>query len=410
MMRRVPPTLERLRRVTVVLGTRPEAVKLAPVILAMQGSSTLSTSVLVTGQHQEIADEVLSLFGIVIDEDLAVMRPGQALVSMLSAVVTGTAAFLGTTRSDLVLVQGDTVSSLAAALAAFYCGVPVAHLEAGLRTGNPQHPWPEEITRRLTTDVASLHLAPTEAARRNLLAEGVARDAIVVTGNTVVDALLHVARQPSPLPAAIEDAIGGGAPIVLTTAHRRESWGEGIDSMTRALARIATVRPDVRIVFPMHPNPIVREAAHAALSGLGNVILSPPLRYVEFVTLLARCTLVLTDSGGIQEEAPSLGKPVLVMRDVTERPEAIDAGTARLVGTRSDRIVSETLRLLDDPAAVRAMTAAANPFGDGRAAARCVQAIGHFFRLVSAPDEFRSYAVAADDSCSPTAEGSRGSR
>jgi UDP-N-acetylglucosamine 2-epimerase (non-hydrolysing) len=369
-------------RVLTVFGTRPEAIKMAPVVQAMVESPRLESTVCVTAQHRAMLDQVLDLFGIEPDFDLDVMRPEQDLTDVTVAVLTGLREVLRDVRPDRVLVHGDTTTTLAASLAAFYARVPAGHVEAGLRTGDPQSPWPEETNRRLAGGLADLHFAPTPRAARNLEGEGVDASRIHVTGNTVIDALLDaVARlDADPARAAEVDrrlpTLDPGRRLVLVTAHRRESFGEGLERICRALARLAD-RDDVEIVFPVHPNPNVRAPVRRLLGATPGVHLIEPLDYLPFVRLMARSHLIITDSGGIQEEAPSLGKPVLVLREVTERPEALEAGTVRLVGTDAGRIEAEAGRLLDDAGAYRAMTRAHNPYGDGRAAHRILKGLLH---------------------------------
>jgi UDP-N-acetylglucosamine 2-epimerase (non-hydrolysing) len=368
-----------LLKVLAVFGTRPEAIKMAPVVNALRGRpDRFSCVVCVTAQHREMLDQVLDLFSIVPDHDLNLMRPGQGLHDVTRAVLGGIPAVLEMERPGLVLVHGDTTTTMAATLAAYYARVPVGHVEAGLRTGNKYAPFPEEINRKVTGAIADLHFAPTKASRENLLREGVPEGSIVVTGNTVIDALLSVAgrlRGDGALAKRMEAEfpfLDPSKKLVLVTGHRRENFGEGFERICRALAEIASLRPAAEILYPVHLNPNVQESVRRIL-GTGirpNTHLVGPVDYLPFVYLMMRSHLILTDSGGIQEEAPSLGKPVLVMREVTERPEAVTAGTARLVGTDREKIVSETLRLLDDREACRAMSVAQNPYGDGRAAGR----------------------------------------
>ncbi len=370
-----------LHKVAVIFGTRPEAIKLAPVVLALKAHPAFDCRVCVTGQHREMLDQVLDVFGLVPDTDLALMEPNQTLGRLTARAVESLDQYLGREKPQLVLVQGDTTTVFCAALAAFYHHIPIGHVEAGLRTGDLQSPWPEEANRVLTSRLTTLHFAPTAASCRNLLAEGVPAGSVVVTGNTVIDALflaLERARAALPtipgLPAEVL-AAGEGRPLVLITGHRRESHGAGFESICRAVAELARRFPAARFVYPVHLNPKVREPVQRLLGGgLPNVHLIEPLAYLPFVALMDRATLLLTDSGGIQEEAPSLGKPVLVMRDTTERPEAIEAGTVQLVGTSFDRIVGEVTRLLTDRAAYEAMARAHNPYGDGHAAGRIVAA------------------------------------
>jgi UDP-N-acetylglucosamine 2-epimerase (non-hydrolysing) len=387
----VSTTDDDVRRVLVVFGTRPEAIKLAPVVAALRASARLEPVVAVTGQHREILDQVLRLFDIIPKHDLDIIQPGQTLAQITTRALTGLVPLIEAERPDLVVVQGDTTTTFAASLAAFYAGVEVAHVEAGLRSGDLHAPWPEELNRRLTTQLSALHLAPTATARRALLAEGVDPARVVVTGNTVIDALRWVVGLAAPLPADLAAPLA--APdrrLLLVTAHRRESWGEGMRAIGEALAGIATAEPELLVVLPLHPNPVVRQAVLPPLEGLANVLVTEPLPYPAFARLLDRATVVLTDSGGVQEEAPSLGKPVLVMRDTTERPEAVTAGTARLVGSDRDMIVAEVLRLLRDEAAHRAMATAVNPYGDGRAAPRVEAAIARHLGLGGTVEEFRS--------------------
>jgi UDP-N-acetylglucosamine 2-epimerase (non-hydrolysing) len=376
-------------RVMAIFGTRPEAIKVAPLIAELERSPHFEPVVVVTGQHREMLAQVLDLFGIVPHHDLDLCAPGQTLTSVTTGALTGLEPLLERIDPDAVVVQGDTTTTFAGALAAFYRQVPVVHMEAGLRTGNPYSPFPEEVNRCLTTRLASLHLAPTAGNKANLLAEGIAAESIVVTGNTVVDALLAAAQLPGAYgDVALDDLDADPRRIVLVTAHRRESWGEGHAAIARAVAEVARTEPDVLVVFPIHRNPVVREAVVPHLEGLDNVRVVEPLGYRGLVKLMQRADLILTDSGGIQEEGPSLGKPVLVLRDTTERPEAVTAGTVRLVGTDELQIVGAVRTVLHDPAAYAAMANAVNPYGDGRAAERSVQAIAHLFGLGERPVEF----------------------
>jgi UDP-N-acetylglucosamine 2-epimerase (non-hydrolysing) len=377
------------QRVMVVFGTRPEAIKVAPVIAELERSQNLEPVVVVTGQHREMLAQVLDLFGIVPHHDLGLCAPRQTLTSVTTRALEGLAPLLEAERPNAVVVQGDTTTTFAGALAAFYQQIPVVHMEAGLRTGNPYSPFPEEVNRSLTTRLASLHLAPTAGNRANLLAENIDPTSIVVTGNTVVDALLEAVALPGGYDdPALEDLDEDRRRVVLVTAHRRESWGDGHESIARAVAEIARTEPDVLVVFPIHRNPVVREAVVPHLVGLDNVRVVEPLGYRGLVKLMQRAELILTDSGGIQEEGPSLGKPVLVLRDTTERPEAVTAGTVRLVGTDELQIVGAVRTVLHDPAAYAAMANAVNPYGDGRAAERSIEAIAHLFGLGERPVEF----------------------
>jgi UDP-N-acetylglucosamine 2-epimerase (non-hydrolysing) len=368
-------------RVLSVFGTRPEAIKMAPLALALAADARFDARVCVTGQHREMLDQVMRLFGLVADHDLAVMRPGQDLTGTATAILTGLARVFATDRPDIVLVHGDTLTTLAASLAAYWHQIPVGHVEAGLRTGDLYSPWPEEANRKLTGGLAALHFAPTQRAADNLRAENVDPATITVTGNTVIDALLDVVarlRTDRSLHAEVAHDLPLPAPgrrMVLVTGHRRENFGAGFERICAALARLADRFPDCDFVYPVHLNPNVQEPVNRLLSGRGNVKLIAPLDYLPFVAMLDAATLVLTDSGGVQEEAPSLGKPVLVMRDTTERPEAVEAGTVRLVGTDADRIVAEATRLLTDADAHAAMAAVHNPYGDGKAVPRIVEAL-----------------------------------
>lgn len=376
-------------RVMLVFGTRPEAIKMAPVVSALRAQPGLEVQVAVTAQHRHMLDQVLDLFGIEPDEDLDVMTPAQSLPDLFGRILGGLSEVLSRRKPDMVLVHGDTSTTLAAALAAFYAQIPVAHVEAGLRTGDMHAPWPEEANRRLTAPLASLHFSPTARAQANLLREGIAADRVHVTGNTVIDALQDVVTRIRA-DSSLRDALDARLPlldperrIVLVTGHRRENFGDGMEDICGALVDIADAR-DVQIVYPVHLNPNVQEPARRLLGSHSRIHLVEPLDYLPFVRLMDRAHLILTDSGGIQEEAPSLGKPVLVMRTTTERPEAVDAGTVRLVGADRDLIVAETLCLLDQPEAHAAMAAAHNPYGDGRAAVRIAEAVGAWFTATQA--------------------------
>jgi UDP-N-acetylglucosamine 2-epimerase (non-hydrolysing) len=374
-----------MQTVMTVYGTRPEAIKLAPVIRALEQSAHVRPLVVVTGQHRQMLDQVNDLFGIVPKHDLDMMAERQSLADITTRALTALDPLLLSERPDAVLVQGDTTTCFAAALSAFYRRVPVVHLEAGLRTHDLGDPFPEELNRTLTAQLTTLHLAPTARARANLEREGVPSERIVTTGNTVIDALQQVvARSEGP---AVEDAAPGRR-LVLVTMHRRESWGEPMRRVARAVASLARRFGDVTFLWPVHLNPVVREALLPELRDVDNVEVTEPLDYQQLAGVLARSELVLTDSGGLQEEAPSLGKPVLVVRETTERPEAVDAGTVRLIGTGEAVVVEEVTRLLTDPAAHRAMARAVNPYGDGHAAPRCVQAIEHLFGVADRPVDF----------------------
>ncbi|HER26348.1 MAG TPA: UDP-N-acetylglucosamine 2-epimerase (non-hydrolyzing) [Rhodospirillales bacterium] len=364
-------------KVLSVFGTRPEAIKMAPVIRALEAEPTVESVVCVTAQHRSMLDQVLQLFAIQPEYDLNVMRPNQDLSHITSTVLTGLADVLDKCQPDRVLVHGDTTTTFAASLAAFYRRIPVGHVEAGLRTGDIFAPWPEEMNRRLTDTIADVFYAPTEQAADNLRRESVAESAIVVTGNTVIDALLDVSsrlKQDDKLRQVQEAQLPYLDParkLLLVTGHRRENFGQGFENICRALTTLAA-RNDVQIIYPVHLNPNVTDPVHRLLGDLSNVHLIEPKDYLPFVFLMERSYLVITDSGGIQEEAPSLGKPVLVMRDVTERPEAVAAGTVRLVGTDEDAIVGECNRLLDDEKAYGEMSRTHNPYGDGTASAQIV--------------------------------------
>jgi UDP-N-acetylglucosamine 2-epimerase (non-hydrolysing) len=379
-----PTRAPRRPTVAVFMGTRPEGIKMAPVVAALRRSEDLACRVVATGQHRELFRQVAELFGFTVDADLDVMRPRQTLAGLTARLMEAIDAWLEEARPDMALVQGDTTTVLVAALACFYRRIPIGHVEAGLRTGDIWSPFPEEVNRRLASPIVTLHFAPTAAAREALLREGVPAVCIEVTGNTVVDAMLmELEQQQRPaVRAAVEaelslllGADAGAAPLVLITGHRRENFGEGIQQICDAITTLARRYRDHRFVYPVHLNPAVKDEVEARLGGLDNVRLVPPQGYRNFVALMARSRVILTDSGGVQEEAPALGKPVLVMRDTTERPEGIAAGTALLVGTCSARIVEQTSRLLDNEQAYRAMANAVNPYGDGRAAGRIVERV-----------------------------------
>jgi UDP-N-acetylglucosamine 2-epimerase (non-hydrolysing) len=372
-----------LKKILFVFGTRPEAIKMAPVIIELQKHpEQFTVQICVTAQHREMLDQVLELFAIVPDFDLDIMKPGQNLTDVTCNVLQGLIPVLAAARPEVVLVHGDTTTTMAASLAAFYAGIPVAHVEAGLRTGNKRAPFPEEINRRVTGCVADMHFAPTAQARQNLLNEGVADSTIYVTGNTVIDALLTVVeKMQSDTDLQKEMAerfsfLDANKRLILVTGHRRENFGEGFENICLALKEITDTYPDVEIVYPVHLNPNVQEPVKRILGQENaNVFLIDPLDYLPFVYLMSRAYLIITDSGGVQEEAPSLGKPVLVMRETTERPEAVEAGTVKLVGTDPERIVREASRLLDDEGNYVAMARAMNPYGDGKAAERIAQVL-----------------------------------
>ncbi|MEP6799947.1 MAG: UDP-N-acetylglucosamine 2-epimerase (non-hydrolyzing) [Lapillicoccus sp.] len=376
-------------RVMTIYGTRPEAIKMAPLIAALRDHPDLEPIVAVTGQHREMLDQVNALFGITPDHDLDLMTPGATLAQITSKTMLATSDLLERVRPDLVVVQGDTSSAFIAALAAFYHQIPVAHLEAGLRTGDIYSPFPEEVNRRLTAPIAALHLAPTSTSRANLEREGIDPAMITVTGNTVIDALRTSVGVPATfVDPRVAELVASGAPILLVTSHRRESWGSRMTDAMGAVRDVAERHPELRVLLPMHRNSLVRDVIEPALAGLTNVLLTEPLSYHEFAHVLRAAKVVLTDSGGVQEEAPSLGKPVLVMRDTTERPEAVDAGTVKLVGTDRDLVRRETLRLLEDDAAYALMANATNPYGDGHAAPRGVAAIAELLGVGTRLPEF----------------------
>ncbi len=368
-------------KILIVFGTRPEAIKMAPVVKALAQHASISSKVCVTAQHREMLDQVLDLFKIKPDYDLDIMKQGQTLTGVSNAVLTGMESVLGDFQPDLVLVHGDTSTSFVATLAAFYQQIPVGHVEAGLRTGDLYSPWPEEANRRLTGVLTHIHFAPTAQSRDNLLREGVEASSIVLTGNTVIDALFEVKslieedEEFKAQMSADYPFLDSARRSILVTGHRRENFGQGFERICTALARIADLYPDLDIIYPVHLNPNVREPVNRLLASRSNIYLIEPLSYLPFVYLMMQSHLVLTDSGGIQEEAPSLGKPVLVMRDTTERPEAVEAGTVTLVGTDDEKIVNEVVSLLEDEARYRAMSIAHNPYGDGKASDRIVEAI-----------------------------------
>lgn len=363
-----------MQHVAVVLGTRPEAIKLFPVIAALRAQADMRVTVIATAQHREMLDQVLAMADIVPDHDLGVMRPGQSLDALTARLIEGIGKVLDAERPDRIIVQGDTATAMCGALAAYYRQIPVAHVEAGLRSYNIYHPWPEEVNRKIVGAIADLHFAPTEGAAQALRRENVDPATIHVTGNSVIDAVLHAKARVEADPSKasqIQTVLDrfAGKRLILVTTHRRENFGEALDNILRAVAVLAA-RPDVACILPVHLNPNVRPIVEGRLSNADSVALVEPLDYPNFTWLLAHADLVLTDSGGVQEEAPAFGKPVLVMRETTERPEGVDAGTALLVGTDEAKIISEASNLLDDPAAYERMAKAHNPFGDGDAAER----------------------------------------
>lgn len=362
-----------MKRVFLVFGTRPEAIKMCPLVNELKmHSEDFVTKVCVTGQHREMLDQVLKMFKVVPDYDLSVMKPGQTLFDITSDVLTKIKAVLEKEKPDVILVHGDTTTSFAAALAAFYLQIPIAHVEAGLRTHNMRSPWPEEFNRQAVDLVARYYFAPTEKSKRNLLLEGKSESQIFVTGNTGIDALKTTIRSDYSHP---ELEWVGDSRLILITAHRRENLGKPMHCMFKAIRRAMEEHPDTKAVYPIHLNPEVRKAAHAGLDGFNRLHIIDPLEVFDFHNFMARSYLILTDSGGIQEEAPSLGKPVLVMRDTTERPEGVDAGILKLVGTNEERIYQTFTNLLDNEHEYKAMSHAANPYGDGHASERIVEAL-----------------------------------
>ncbi|AZF41737.1 UDP-N-acetylglucosamine 2-epimerase [Pseudomonas sp. R1-43-08] len=368
-----------------VFGTRPEAIKMAPVAIALAKDPGINAKICVTGQHREMLDQVLKLFALVPDFDLNIMKPSQDLTDVTVRILEGLKGVFAEFVPDIVLVHGDTATTFAASLAAYYHRIPVAHVEAGLRTGDIYSPWPEEGNRKLTGALANIHFAPTQTSQANLLREGVPAKNVLVTGNTVIDALMMVIdrlktdeqlREGAAQPSSF---ISPERRIVLVTGHRRESFGDGFERICKALAHIAQAHKDVDIIYPMHMNPNVREPVNRLLKDIKNVYLIEPLDYLPFVYLMEKSYLILTDSGGIQEEAPSLGKPVLVMRDTTERPEALEAGTVKLVGTDVEVMIEEVDELLNSQSAYDKMSFAHNPYGDGKASHRIVEALKQMF-------------------------------
>ncbi|HAN5201390.1 TPA: UDP-N-acetylglucosamine 2-epimerase (non-hydrolyzing) [Escherichia coli] len=370
----------KVQRVLIVFGTRPEAIKMAPIVKAFQATRDIDVRVCVTGQHREMLDQVLNLFEITPEYDLNIMKPGQDLTDVTTAILQGLKPVFADFQPDRILVHGDTATSFAATLAAYYHRIAVGHVEAGLRTGNIYSPWPEEGMRRLTGGIADQHYTPTISSLKNLIMENIAPETIFVTGNSVIDALLEVSQRIDSNVNMNADLAGRfsfldqSKKLILVTGHRRENHGDGFERICKALATLAQ-RDDVQIVYPVHLNPNVQEPVNRNLKGLNNVHLIEPQDYLPFVYLMKQSYLILTDSGGIQEEAPTLGKPVLCMRDTTERPAAVKAGTVRLVGTSDEAIVSETVRLLDDGLAYKMMSQANNPYGDGKTSQRIVEAV-----------------------------------
>ena len=369
-----------------VFGTRPEAIKMASLIKILEKRENIKIITTVTAQHREMLDQVLDLFKIKPTYDLDIMKPGQSLSEITVGVLSGIEEIICREKPDLMLVHGDTSTTFASSLAAFYHKIPVGHVEAGLRTYNKYSPYPEEMNRKLTGCLADLHFAPTQTAKKALLQEGVPAEKIVVTGNTVIDALLQTVNKGYIFQNEMLNGLDfAKKKVILLTAHRRENLGIRMEHIFQAVRKIVENNPETEVIFPVHLNPVVQESARQVLGGLSQVKLVPPLAYEEFANLIDRCYLVLTDSGGLQEEAPALGKPVLVLRDTTERPEAVAAGTVKLVGTDPEKIVAETTSLLVNPALYQRMAAAVNPYGDGKAAERILQAIRYYFKLSSQP-------------------------
>lgn len=370
-----------IKRVMTVFGTRPEAIKMAPLVHALATDDRFEVTVCVTAQHREMLDQVLELFEIVPDIDLNLMKAGQTLNQITANILLELKPALQEVKPDVVLVHGDTATTFAASLASYYEQIPVGHVEAGLRTGNLYSPWPEEANRKLTASLTRYHFAPTDTSKENLTRENYSRENISVTGNTVIDALMLI-KSKIAQDTALENELNSAFPyldeskkLILVTGHRRENFGDGFERICRAIAQVATSHPDVQVVYPVHLNPNVRKPVSRILEGIDNVLLIEPQEYLPFIYLMMRSHLILTDSGGIQEEAPSLGKPVLVMRDTTERPEAVEAGTVKLVGTEEHVIVQNIEKLLTDPSAYEAMSRAHNPYGDGKACQRILEVL-----------------------------------
>ncbi|MBB1384772.1 MULTISPECIES: non-hydrolyzing UDP-N-acetylglucosamine 2-epimerase [Pseudoalteromonas] len=374
-------------KVLSIFGTRPEAIKMAPLVKALKLAEGIEAKVCVTAQHREMLDQVLDLFEITPEYDLDIMKPGQSLYDVTTNILLGLKPILEEFKPDLILVHGDTSTTLSASLAAFYQQIPVGHVEAGLRTGNLASPWPEEGNRKLTGAITKLHFAPTDTSEQNLLNEGVNADDIIVTGNTVIDALLQVVDKVKTDETLIQTLqakfpeLDESKKLILVTGHRRESFGGGFERICEALAEIATAHPEAQVLYPMHLNPNVREPVNRILKNVKNVQLIEPQDYLPFVYLMSKAHIIVTDSGGVQEEAPSLGKPVLVMRDTTERPEAVAAGTVKLVGTDKNRIINEVKNLLTNQADYETMSRAHNPYGDGKACERIISKIKQHFNV-----------------------------
>lgn len=370
-----------MTNILIIFGTRPEAIKMAPVVEAFKKHASFKTQVCITAQHREMLDQVLDFFQITPDYDLNIMKKSQDLFSITSDILLKLKKVLVQAKPDYIFVHGDTTTSMVASLAAFYHQIKVCHVEAGLRTHNIYSPFPEEINRQLTGRIASIHFAPTTTSKKNLLKENIAEDTIFVTGNTVIDALHNsidkVKKNPTPFIDEFQKSLGDRS-MLLVTGHRRENHGQGFENICIALKKIAKAKPDLVIVYPVHLNPKVQEPVNRHLSAVKNILLIDPVPYQDFIWLMYRSSLILTDSGGVQEEAPSLGKPVLVLRDTTERPEAVEAGTVRLVGTNTQKIINETLSLLDNPEEMEKMSKLHNPYGDGTA---CVKMVNELLKF-----------------------------
>jgi UDP-N-acetylglucosamine 2-epimerase (non-hydrolysing) len=379
------------KNIAVVFGTRPDTIKLAPIILGLRKHPRFRVITIATAQHRHMLDQVLDVFKIKPDFDLDIMEPKQSLAKLTRNTIAAVDDVLVETKPDMVLVQGDTTTTFVGSLAAFYRQIPIGHVEAGLRTQDKANPFPEEINRRLTSCIADLHFAPTATAKQALLKEHISRNRIIVTGNSVIDALAYAIKRTYTFPDhRLNEFVDEGRKIVLLTMHRRENWGAPMTGACKAVKGLAGRYPDYRFVFPVHLNPIVRDVVYPILGGVKNALLIEPLPYSDFVNLMARSHLILTDSGGVQEEGPSLGKPILVLRTITERPEAVKSGTVKLVGLDPSTITKTATTLLDDPGAYQRMASATNPYGDGQASRRTVQALEHFFGFSrKKPAEFR---------------------
>lgn len=384
--------MSKKRKILCVFGTRPEAIKMAPVVMALKkDKSHFITRVVVTAQHRQMLDQVMRLFNIKSDYDLNIMLEAQTLYQITSKAIVRLKPVLDRERPDLVLVHGDTTTTLASSLASFYARIPVAHVEAGLRTFDSLNPYPEETNRVLTDHIASIHFTPTNTSRRNLIREGIGGNGIFVTGNPVIDAIRWVVKRSTKSHnTIIRNILRSDRRVILVTAHRRENWGRPLENICKAIRQIVNRFEDVEIVYPVHPNPNVTKIVNRLLRSRDRIRLLPPLDYLDFASLYERCYLILTDSGGLQEEGPSLGKPVLVMRKITERPEAVRAGTVRIVGRETDRILRETSILLKSPKIYNKMANAVNPYGDGKASLRIVEALQYLFKMKNKrPRDFR---------------------